>query len=473
VRKSQDLHAILTENAAFRYPRGTQGLKPTSLEIAQGEVVLISGASGSGKSTLARCLSGLIPHLYHGELTGSVRVYGLDTNSTPLWRIADLTGMVSQNPPAQMITSSMEREIIFGLENLGLPEGEIDSRLEYILAKFELSELRGRSPQTLSGGEQQKLALAASFARRPKILILDEPLSMLDTVSARDLLNHAVKLTQDQTTVVFCEHREEYFTNIPNLQRISLAGSVSTAEISFPDLYPGHPLSEAGIEVEGMHVDICGKPILRDLHFSLSGGEVTALVGRNGVGKTTLLRALIGLQEHQGTIRQYGNGKSLSLGIVFQNPDAQLFNPSVRDEILFRLQNPDMKLYSWLIEYLGLAPYEHTPPLLLSEGEKKRLALATVLMRDPALGIMLDEPALGQDQAHKTRLIRLLRAVAASGRIVLMTTHDLSLAAQADRLLVLREDGQLTENDPESIYDYAASPEEIRSHLPTRSIQIT
>jgi energy-coupling factor transporter ATP-binding protein EcfA2 len=465
VTQSQDLQAIFTENAAFRYPRGTQGLKPTSLAIAQGELVLVSGASGSGKSTLARCLSGLIPHLYHGELTGRVLVYGLDTNSTPLWRITDLTGMVSQNPPAQMITSSVEGEIIFGLENLGLSEGEIDSRLEYILAKFELSELHRRSPQTLSGGEQQKLALAASFARRPKILVLDEPLSMLDTVSARDLLTHAVKLTQDQTTVVFCEHREEYFTNIPNLQRISLDGSVSTAEISFPDLYPSHPLSEAGIEVEGLHVDISGRQILRDLHFSLRGGEVTALVGRNGVGKTTLLRALVGLQEYQGTIRHYGNGKSLSLGIVFQNPDAQLFNPSVRDEILFRLPNPDMKLYSWLIKYLGLAPYEHTPPLLLSEGEKKRLALATVLMRDPALGIMLDEPALGQDQAHKTRLIRLLRAVAASGRIVIMTTHDLSLAAQADRLLMLGEDGLLTDADPESIAHFTATSEEIGSHL--------
>jgi energy-coupling factor transport system ATP-binding protein len=471
VKKSKDRPAIFTEKAAFRYPRGTQGLKPTSFEISMGDIALISGASGSGKSTLARCLTGLIPHLYHGDLTGHVRICGLDTRSTPLWRISEQAGLVSQNPPAQMITSSVEKEIIFGLENLGLSEDEVQSRVENSLEKFDLSELRRRSPRTLSGGEQQKLALAASFARRPKILVLDEPLSMLDIGSARDLLALAVQLTQDHTTVVFCEHREEYFAHIPNLQRISLNGTTSSTGKFAPPLYPGQQVSDAGVEIEGLHVNLSGKPILRDLNFSLNGGEVTALVGQNGAGKTTLLRVLVGLQKHQGILRHYGNTKSLPLGIVFQNPDSQLFNPTVREEILFRLPNPDMMLYAWLIEYLGLERYERTSPLLLSEGEKKRLSLATVLMRDPELGILLDEPALGQDQAHKTRLIGLLRAVAASGRIVLMTTHDLPLAAQADRLILLGPDGKLTDTDSEDLYRYAEGSGEFRGHPPIKSLQ--
>jgi len=162
---------------------------------------------------------------------------------------------------------------------------------------------------------------------------------------------------------------------------------------------------------------------------------VIAIVGRNGAGKTTLLRALAGLQPYQGHIGL--NGDRPDLGLTFQNADLQLFNASVREEILYRVPDPDMDLYAWLLEALGLARYEGTPPLLLSEGEKKRLALATVLMRRPKHGVLLDEPALGQDSAHKAELIRVARALARAGQLVILTTHDLTLAAQADRLMLL------------------------------------
>jgi energy-coupling factor transporter ATP-binding protein EcfA2 len=200
------------------------------------------------------------------------------------------------------------------------------------------------------------------------------------------------------------------------------------------------------LDIAGLSVSLGGRPILRDLSFSLESGQVVAVVGRNGVGKTTLLRSLAGLQKHEGAIKVNGSGPDL--GLVFQNADLQLFNASVREEILFRVPDPDMALYEWLLAALGLARYEQVPPLLLSEGEKKRVALATVLMRRPRHGVLLDEPSLGQDTAHKEMLIRLARSLAAAGQLVILTTHDLPLAVQADRLLLLGPEGFVADGPP-------------------------
>ncbi len=147
----------------------------------------------------------------------------------------------------------------------------------------------------------------------------------------------------------------------------------------------------------------------------------------------------------------YGREESPNLGLVFQNAELQLFNPSVREEILYRLPHPDMALYEWLLDVLRLAPYEAVPPLLLSEGEKKRVALATVLMRRPRHGVLLDEPSLGQDTVHKDTLIRLARGLAGAGQLVALTTHDLALAAQADRLLLLGPHGLVADGPPAQV----------------------
>jgi energy-coupling factor transport system ATP-binding protein len=137
--------------------------------------------------------------------------------------------------------------------------------------------------------------------------------------------------------------------------------------------------------------------------------------------------------------------------MVFQNPDMQLFNATVRDEILYKVPDPDMHWYDWLVNTLGLCDYQDTPPLLLSEGEKKRVALAIALMRRPAHGLLLDEPSLGQDAAHKAQLMRLACSLAQAGRLVLMTTHDLSLAAQADRLLLMTRAGFVADGTPAEV----------------------
>jgi energy-coupling factor transporter ATP-binding protein EcfA2 len=445
-----DRHVVWADSIAYRYPQNDYGLLPTSLTMKPGDAMVVTGPSGCGKSTLARCLTGLIPHLYRGRLSGKVWLDGCRTSETPLWRLTERAGLVFQNPAAQMLAVTVEEEIIFGLENLGLPRDVVRERLEASLARFELESLRTRSPQTLSGGEQQRLALAAIIARQPPVLVLDEPLSMLDVTASTDLVAHLANLARFGTTVIVCEHRAEYLQAIPHLGTAHLKGAGDTEAkdlrqaTGVGEQVPGFALEVSGLDVRlGEHV------VLRDLSFSANGGEVVAVIGRNGVGKTTLLRALAGLQKHAGAITI--DGERPDLGIVFQNPDLQLFNATVREEILYRLPDPPMDRYAWLIEMLGLSRYEETPPLLLSEGEKKRVALATVLMRAPRHGVLLDEPALGQDTAHKIRLMRMAHALADVGQLVILTTHDLTLAAQADRLMVLGPEGFVADGPPAEI----------------------
>ena len=453
-----NLQVLRTKQVSFRYPQEGHGLAPISLDINPGELTLVTGPSGCGKSTLARCLMGLIPHLYHGELTGEVWLNGHRTSEVPMWQLAEKAGMVFQNPAAQMLAPSVEDEIIFGLENLGLPPAEIKARLETVLQEFNFTDMRGRNPHTLSGGEQQKLALAAIMARQPEVLILDEPLSMLDTTAAGDLITYLERFAVDGKTLVMFEHRQEYLEGVPGLRHVTLAGK-SKDTTFLREGIPQQPREKFDLEIEGLGVRLGGRAVLQNMNLSFAGGQVVAVVGRNGVGKTTLLRVLSGLQKHTGSVRivtEQGE-QHPNLGMVFQNPDLQLFNASVRDEILYRLPEPDMGYYRWLIAALGLESYENTPPLLLSEGEKKRLALGLVMMRHPAHGLLLDEPSLGQDHAHKTILMRILHALADTGQLVVITTHDLTLAEQADRLVLLGNAGLVADGEPDIVFHDSAA----------------
>ena len=456
---------VQTDGVAYRYPQNNHGLGPISLAVQPGNLLLVTGPSGCGKSTLARCLTGLIPHLYRGQLSGAVWLDGLRTDQAPLWQLTERAGLVFQNPAAQMLAVSVDEEIVFGLENLGLPPAEIGIRLDAALERFGLESFRQRVPQTLSGGEQQKLALAAITARRPPLLVLDEPLSMLDTTAATELVTYLADLAGGSTAVVICEHRAEYLRPVPELRTLHLDGQI-LSESAIPDTasHFTHRASRFTLQVSNLSVKLGGRPVLQDLSFSAGGGQVLALVGRNGVGKTTLLRSLAGLQKHAGAVAV--NGDQPDLGMVFQNPDLQLFNATVRDEILYRLPNPDLDRYAWLMAMLGLEHYQDAPPLLLSEGEKKRVALATVLMRGPRHGVLLDEPALGQDTAHKERLIRLAHALAQAGQLVIMTTHDLTLAVQADRLLLLGRDGFVADGPPADILRDETPWAKVGLHVP-------
>jgi energy-coupling factor transport system ATP-binding protein len=444
---------VTINELTYAYPQNTRGIGPFTFSVRPGEMLHVTGSSGCGKSTLARCISGIIPHIYRGEMRGHVLIDGCRTSDTPLWKLAELAGFVFQNPGMQMLGSSVEEEIIIGLENLGLAHDEIRERLEGSLERFGLTGFRRRQPQTLSGGEQQKLALAAITARRPPILVLDEPLSMLDVTAASELTDYLSELACSGSTIVIFEHRADYLTGkaglrVMPLDRVNTSGSIPPSVLRLSGVYAAGGIGT--LEVDRLSVNVCGKEILNNVNVSIEPGTVTAVVGRNGTGKTTLLRALAGLQRYDGSVTV--DGGTPDLGQVYQNADLQLFNASVRSEILYRLSDPDMALYEWLLDTLGLRRYENTPPLILSEGEKKRVALASVIIRKPAHGILLDEPSLGQDTAHKAMLMNICRGLASQGKIVIFTTHDLHLAAMADRIVLLGSEGITADGPPDKVF---------------------
>ncbi len=428
--------------ASFRYAGSAGAVGPFDFVVHPGEFSLVSGPSGCGKSTLARLLCGLIPHLYRGELAGRVDIGGQRSERLLLWKLTPVVGFVAQNPSAQLLTSTVRDEIVFGLENLGLSRRAIRDRVDGVLSSFSLTGLAERDPRSLSGGEQQKLLLAAIVARRPPAVVLDEPLSMLDSDSAQQLVSDLEALRRAGSAVVAFEHREAFFATVKGVTRRELRAAKITGEQvpEFPARVPAFRLV-----VDGLSVELGGRPVLRGIECTLAGGQVVGVVGANGSGKTTLLRTLAGLQAHRGRLHAHVSGAHPPprLGLCFENPDRQIFNPTVKQEIRFGLSDVDEELYRAVVDVLGLTPYENTPPLLLSEGEKKRLALATVLLRPGLSGVCLDEPTLGQDWHHRRLLGRVVKQLAAAGYLCVVATHDRAWVAEWCDHVLLLEAGRL------------------------------
>jgi energy-coupling factor transporter ATP-binding protein EcfA2 len=433
---------IAARAAAFRYAGQASAVGPFDFAAAAGEFHLISGPSGCGKSTYARMLCGLVPHLYRGELTGEVHIGGRPSDTAPLWWLTTVVGFVGQNPRAQLVGSTVRDEIVFGLENLGLSPRAVRERLDHTLAGFGLEPVAERDPRTLSGGEQQRLILAAVMARRPQALVLDEPLAMLDAASAMRAVGELSALRDAGCAITAFEHRDALFAGIAGLQQCALPAAEAFDE-DFPNLAMEIPPFR--VVVNGLRVELGGRPVLDGIDCTLAGGRVIAVVGANGSGKTTLLRTLVGLQAHAGRVNTLASGghHKPRLGLCFQNPDCQIFNASVRQELRFGLPQIDEDFYRRVVQLLGLAGYEQTPPLLLSEGEKKRLALAAVLLRPGLSGICLDEPTLGQDAQQRRFLGRILKHLSAAGYLCVIATHDLEWATKWSDEVFLLQAGHL------------------------------
>lgn len=203
------LKAVEARRLSFTY-EGSENpsIRDVNLSIDEGEFVILTGPSGCGKTTLCRCLNGLIPHFYHGRLEGEVAVMGLDVKSHSTQELARYVGLVFQNPENQLFSLTVERELAFGPENLGLPRSETRRRVEWAMRKLNLHGIKDRPPYELSGGQQQKVAIASILTMQPKIIVLDEPTSFLDPKSAVELLSLISSLNKElDMTVMLVEHR--------------------------------------------------------------------------------------------------------------------------------------------------------------------------------------------------------------------------------------------------------------------------
>ena len=203
------MNVIETDSLSYTYPGTSKpSIRDVSIQIQKGEFVLITGPSGCGKTTLCRCLNGLIPHFYQGELKGSITVAGLNVVNRQIYELAKHVGFVFQNPENQLFALSVEKDVAFGLENLGVPREDIRQKVDWAMNQTGIYDLRERAPHELSGGQQQRVAIASVLAMQPEIIVLDEPTSFLDPLSAKRIFEVVYDLNRKLgITVILVEHR--------------------------------------------------------------------------------------------------------------------------------------------------------------------------------------------------------------------------------------------------------------------------
>ena len=424
------------QRLTYSYPGvGRPALDDISLELRAGDSVALIGPSGSGKSTLLRALAGLVPHFHGGRFGGRVEVAGRDTRHA---RPADLAGtvaMVFQDPEDQVVMTRVANEVAFGLENLGIPAAEIRPRAADALAVVGALHLAGRRTMELSGGELQRVCLAAALALRPQLLLLDEPTSQLDPAGADEFLRHLEELG---TAVVLSEHRTAralaLCSRVLFLEEGRLLLDAPREEalawlaVNRPSYGPGTfsallpPGSDPGadvVRIEGISFAYeGGLSVLDGFDLEMRAGEVVVLEGPNGCGKTTAAKLAAGLLEpDSGLITRRGRAAYLS-----QDPGRYLFCERVLDEAALAVGGDSERALAAL-ELVGLAWAAERHPRDLSSGERERLGLAAVAVAEPDL-LVLDEPTRGIDPERKADLARWLHAYAAQGRAVLVATHD-------------------------------------------------
>lgn len=526
---------IEMECVSFSYGTAADGayaLKDIDLSIEEGTFVGLIGPSGAGKSTLASAITGAIPHHYRGRLFGSTLVAGLDTCEASLTDIAKVVGSVLQDIDAQMVASVVEDELLFGLENFGIDHREIEGRIASALDAVGIADLRHREIATLSGGQKQKVAIAAILAMAPRVIVMDEPTSALDPASARDVfevLRRAKELKGmtviliEQTVALLAEYCDRVVVidqgrialdgtptdvfshgetlraigvDTPRTVRISnslaeaglapddspaltLDGAESlVAGILAPGLSESSPIAPCAlddrpdarntVDERPIIVDVAGAAYsygtgqagIEGINLTVRAGEILAVVGQNGAGKTTFTKLLNGLiKPSAGVVRIAGldtrttpvSALASHAATLFQNPDRQLCRNTVVEEISFGLElqgapaEAARERARHVAATFGLP--ENASPFNLSRGQRQMVALASVVALEPEL-IILDEPTSGLDYRECMTVMETVRQRALDGAAVVMVCHDMEVVSDfADTLAVMAE-GRLIEVGP-------------------------
>ncbi|UJB41763.1 ABC transporter ATP-binding protein [Streptomyces sp. A1-5] len=480
------------------------------LTVPEGELCLLVGPSGVGKSTLLNAVCGLVPHFTGGTLHGRVTVDGRDTRTHPPRELADVVGTVGQDPLAHFVTDTVEDELAYGMESLGLAPDVMRRRVEETLDLLGLADLRDRAIGTLSGGQMQRVAIGSVLTAHPKVLVLDEPTSALDPAAAEEVLAVLQRLVHDLgTTVLMAEHRLERVVQYAD-QVILLpgpgaapvmgepAGMMAASPVRPPVVELGRlagwsplPLSvrdarrkaaplrerlsavavpspgpaavpaadaEPVATVAGLGVHRDRTPVLHGVGLTVRPGETVALMGRNGAGKSTLLRALVGMhQPSAGSVRVGGAVPHRTrprdllrrVGLVPQEPRDLLSADTVDAECAAADRDAGAPAGTCREVVARLLPGVRgaAHPRDLSEGQRLALALAVVLTARPPL-LLLDEPTRGLDYAAKARLVEVVRGLAAEGQACVLATHDVELAAELAHRVVILADGEVVADGP-------------------------
>ncbi len=418
------------ERLTYRYPDAARDvLDGVGLELHRGEIVLLAGPSGGGKTTLLRAFAGLVPHFHGGRFAGHVVIDGLDTRTAAPAAVARRAGIAFQDPEAQVVYRAVLRDVAFGLSNHGVPAAELEPRARRALDRVGALGLADRTVDTLSGGELQRVALAGVLAPEPPVLLLDEPTAQLDDEAAASFTALIRALADAGTAVLIAEHRRDRADRIAD-RVIEIRGD---AREELPPHEPGTS-GEVLLAARGIDGGRDGSRVLQGIELEVRAGAVVALHGANGSGKTTLLRLLAGLdQPPAGSIELHGRDVTQqpaelrypALALVPQDPGRFLLCDTARAEVASGAPHGAI---DEVLAALDITELADRHPRDLSAGERERVAIAAALAADPAV-LLLDEPTRGMDPARRAALARLLRARAATGRAVVLATHDQRFAA--------------------------------------------
>ena len=475
--------AIVARDVAVAYPgRAEPAVAGVSFDLAPGACLLVVGPSGSGKSTLVRAIAGLVPWAAPGRLDGELRLDGRQVGTTDPAAFTARVGVVFQDPSSQLVMERAEDDVAFGLEGRGWPLAAMHARVPAALAEAGLTGFERRRSARLSGGEQQRLALAGAFAPHPGLLVLDEPTANLDPPGARAFAGRLAAIREARAaTIVLVEHRAELAWPLAD-QVLALgadgmpqalgtpaellarhrpalvASGIWLPDEPMPPLpaegpgMPGRALAEArdvGFAYEP------GAPVLVGLDLAIEPGARVALLGPNGSGKSTAARLLVGLlRPTRGTVRLAGRDPSRIpphdlarlAGYVTQDPERSFRAATVEADLLLGLSPAERARASDVADALGLplALFGARNPFTLSGGEQRRHSLACQMVRRPEL-LVLDEPTFGQDRRGYEGLLALLCARLEAGTAIVAATHDLRFAGDLGGRVVRLVAGQIAD----------------------------
>jgi energy-coupling factor transport system ATP-binding protein len=493
----------ITYNGASR-----PALRDVSLHIAEGELCLVVGRTGVGKSTLLGAMNGLVPHFTGGTLSGTVTIGGLETRTNRPRELAGVVGMVMQDPASGFVTDTVEEELAYAMEQLAVPASVMRKRVEETLDLLGLADLRRRSLRSLSGGQQQRVAIGSVLTPHSRVLVLDEPTSALDPAAAEDVLSALIRLVHDLgMTIVLAEHRLERVVEYADVI-VTVSGDgrievgdpqqqMARSEVAPPVVRLGRlmgwdplPLSVRDARRRAVDLRSCLRTLVPDrtdaaatptepllaarrlivryddviavagVDIDLHAGEIVALMGRNGSGKSSLLWALQGSGERQGgTVHLHpddADPAALSsrdarrrVGLVPQSPGDLLYLTSVGDECntADRESERPSSMCRGLLDRIMPGIDDASHPRDLSEGQRLALALAVQMCAEPPV-VLLDEPTRGLDELAKDRFTEVIGALAQRGIAVVIATHDVEFVARVAHRVVVLADGEIVADGP-------------------------
>ena len=468
---------IKIRDLTFSYNGNGDQLHQISLDIAAGEIIVMTGPSGSGKSSLTRVINGLIPYFYEGDLSGEVFVDGKLLNEIPSWERGKIVGNVFQDPRSQFFANEVAGEIAFGCENYGYSHEEIQNNVYRSAEHMNILDILENSLHSLSYGMRQKVAIASAEAIQPEIYVMDEPSANLDIESTYRFADIIRGLKKQGKTIIIAEHRLYYlmgladrFLCVRNGQIVKEFSAVQMKELSkkeihtlglrTPDLnkmeYISHEsvaTDEVVLEVKAVCKCFGTKKVANNLQIQCRRGEIIAIIGPNGTGKSTLGRILAGLlKEDSGEVVLFGKKckPKERLGKVWYIPqdlDSQLFGEDLLDELTTGSEmNKERETKAKeILTALELIPFIKQHPSTLSGGQKQRLALGVALMHDAPI-IVLDEPTSGLDGTNMRHVSSMIRKLAKMGRTILVITHDAECALSCCERALRLKDGCITDD---------------------------